>query len=577
MRRFIRTTAAAALTLAATASAQAADHTVSLPDSVIEAATLSASTITVSTNYNKPIVRARAVALRGAHDSYVVCEAQGGEDANANRSEIGNWETFIMLEFSDGKVALRTRSGKYLKALGGGGSSVNCESTGAGDYSRWTMLEQADGTYAFKSFGNKYLVAESNGDLNANRTAIGGWEKFTLVDLGAAGMDAMPDFTLQYEDMDGDGDEEMILMVTQEDGEGFLMLDPLGIIDVLSRVGYGPRTTDADQLAIWDALSATQQAVLLTQADALFSSNIGDSLSQSELYSLLDFLQWTNITRTYQTYEFNFEIDGTGWSAGTCVGSLCTRADIGNYSIVLEYDEFGPGFELSASVAELSVTNGVSTVEVEVLSVASAADVDKNGFTFGASADLIGVSTSLGRQNGSYIGVSAGVGEGFWVDAKYGKGDQYGFTLDVPVLPVGVAIYVKGSDAVWVYDESIDWASASYASTAVAAEAAWNSSIDWAEQASDNVAMAVAETARDTMSTVQVSGQSVVAAMSDGTSKLMNFYEGAVGSIEATLGNFTSAVDDLVNGVSNAVEDAIDAMGDVAEDAGDFFCGLFGC
>ena len=42
------------------------------------------------------------------------------------------------------------------------------------------VIYQGGNTYAFKSYHGKYLVAEGNGELNADRAAIGPWEKFEV-------------------------------------------------------------------------------------------------------------------------------------------------------------------------------------------------------------------------------------------------------------------------------------------------------------------------------------------------------------------------------------------------------------
>ena len=572
MRRFIRTTAAAALTLAAVpAQAAYVTHTLELPDSVVQAATLSSSTLTVATDYGKSFVKARAVALQGAHGDYVVCEGGQAGDANANRSEIGTWETFIMLEFSDGTVAFRARQGSYfLRAANGGGSSTNCEATGVGPYSRWTPVEQANGTYAFKSYTGHYMVAEDTGDLNANRVGVGGWEKFTIVDLGAAGMDATPAISVNFEDMDGDGDEEMVLMLTQEDGTGSLMVDPLGIADTMSRFGY----VQGNNHDFWNSLSSSQRRAFRRQANAL--GPYGEVISGGEIRHLLGRLEGTD--REYGSHEYTITLDNQLAGTTECSGSLCAKVSIGSTDVTME--DTAVGVEYAAASATLSA-EGIAQVTVEAGSFGVMAEVSDNRVTFGAQASLVSVEVGFGDEDGTYAGITAGIGEGFWADAAFGQGDQYGFALEIPLVPVGVALYVKGSDAVWIWTQSSDWATGAYSTTANTATAAWNASVGWAEDAADNVAFAVTDTSSAAISTLQVSGEAVVAALSDGSDQILKVYEDAADAITSAVSDISNTAEDIYNGVANAVEDfgndVADGVSDVVDDAGDFFCGLFGC
>ena len=82
------------------------------------------------------------------------------------------------------------------------------------------------------------LITEEGWNV-ATATTIGATNKWTIVDLGAAGMNAMPEVRIQFHDIDGDGSEEMLLLMTQEDGEGFLMTDPMGIADTMAQPTSG--------------------------------------------------------------------------------------------------------------------------------------------------------------------------------------------------------------------------------------------------------------------------------------------------------------------------------------------------
>lgn len=565
-RRIARIAAASATLAAGSASAAFVAHDLSLPDAVVQGANLSSSTLSVATDHPYSIVSVKAVGLQASDGEFVRCKDGGGTAVYADQPDIATHEMFIMMTFSDGKVAFRARNGSYfLRANNGGGQGASCEATGIGAYSRWSLSEQADGTFALKSSGNKYLGIESDDDMIVTATTIGSTNKWTIVDLGAAGMDATPDIKLQFQDIDGDGSEEMLLLLTQEDGDGFIMTDPLGIADTMAQLGY-PQSSNNK---FWDSLSITQRNTLRQQANAI--GNYGSVISGGEIMHIIGRFD-DSVERTYESQEVSTVVDAALIDSGECNDDKCDHVALGDVYFSLDDD----GLEVHGALTSITDVNGPVTVTVDVGSVGVASKVSDNGFTLGGELNFISVAVTVGNTNGTYAGVSASAGEGFWVDAAFGRNDQYGFTLDLPVMPVGVCLYIKGSDAVWLWENGSDWFVGAADTTADLAEVAWNASVGWAEQAADNVAFAVANTADETLATLQVTGDNVVAAISDGSDQVLKIYEDAADAVEATVEDFTDAAEDMFNGVSGAVEDLGQAIGNAAEDLGDFFGGLFG-
>jgi hypothetical protein len=135
--------------------------------------------------------------LRSAHGTYVVAESDGR--LLANRTAAGAWEQFIviragatthdsLLSYGD-VIALKSAHGKYVVAESSGDANANRDAIG--DYEKWQIIRAgATQSSSFVAHGDaislksmahgKYLVAENTGDANANRTAIGPWETFTL-------------------------------------------------------------------------------------------------------------------------------------------------------------------------------------------------------------------------------------------------------------------------------------------------------------------------------------------------------------------------------------------------------------
>jgi hypothetical protein len=361
----------------------------------------------------------------------------------------------------------------------------------------------------------------------------------------------------------------MVLMVTAEDGTGFLMTDPLGIADTMHQAGY----RIGDNNDFWNALSATQRLQLRYQANQLGS--YGHHISGPELRDVLQ--RMVGADRTYDTAEYTVTLDHTFVAAGTCWESMCAQVSVGDQDVTME-----DGAIVELAVAQVSLSaGGAVKVEAETLGTSMGVVVADNRVAWGGEASLIAVEFIAGDEDGTYAGLSADVGVGFWADAAWGNNDQYGFALEIPVIPVGVAIFVKGDDAAWLGEVVADWTTGAYETTANAAEAAWNASIGWAEAAGENIAITVSDTTSDAVSTLQVTGNTVVAGLSDGSERILSVLDGAADDIASSLSDFTDAAANVFNGVPGAVEDFAedlgDAAGDVIDDARDFFCGLFGC
>jgi pimeloyl-ACP methyl ester carboxylesterase len=138
-----------------------------------------------------------AISLRADNGQYMVAEGGGGGIVNANRSQIGPWETFVLTDLNGGNlmdgdaVAFATSSGHYLQAVWGGGDTMLAAGGYAGPWETFTLvdLDHPGGTVrswdavALRSSTGHYVVAELGGGdvVNANRTWIGPWETFRIV------------------------------------------------------------------------------------------------------------------------------------------------------------------------------------------------------------------------------------------------------------------------------------------------------------------------------------------------------------------------------------------------------------
>jgi len=132
---------------------------------------------------------------------FVVAEGGGGGVVNANRTGIGSWETFTLIDLNGGAlesgdlVNIETVVGYFVVAEGGGGDVVNANRTAAFAWETF-RIERVNGggtigsgdaisLQAYNGWsggGGNYVVAEGGGGsvVNANRGAVGSWETFTI-------------------------------------------------------------------------------------------------------------------------------------------------------------------------------------------------------------------------------------------------------------------------------------------------------------------------------------------------------------------------------------------------------------
>lgn len=150
----------------------------------------------------RPVNVGEPIALRSHHGRYLVAEDNG--DLNANRGAVGGWETFTVqtaagrsdprLPVSRGAtLSLRSDHGTYVVAEDDGRANANRGAVG--DWERWVVLGpngEASGAVecgaqiALRGAHGRYLVAESDGRANADRWGVGEWERFTVECLAPA-------------------------------------------------------------------------------------------------------------------------------------------------------------------------------------------------------------------------------------------------------------------------------------------------------------------------------------------------------------------------------------------------------
>ncbi|MDI1446360.1 hypothetical protein [Polyangium sp. 6x1] len=245
------------------------------------------------------------------------------------------------------------------------------------------------------------------------------WGIEPVVDLAS-----VPTMRFVNQDVNNDGTRELVLVTENPGGGGFLVYDPFVIAEALPHLGYSYGAgTD-----FWETLSPAQQTSLKeTVSDLLPHTDLGTAIDAHELVAARSSIPNQGQNRTYHvdTYEGDFEASRNGLRAS---GSAFTLTGVSQNAL------------------------GVDTTLTIGPSGSAAAMFRNDGMAFGAEANLYVVTRSVGDPTGTTGAITTGVGVGLYGELKFGENDQYGFSVPLLGTPVGVTLYVKGSDAVQAWN-----------------------------------------------------------------------------------------------------------------------------
>ena len=123
-----------------------------------------------------------------ANQSIVCADNYGNDPLIANRTSAGDWESFQIINNSDGTISLLSKvNGKYVCADLNQGAKLVARSSVIDAWEKFQKETQADGTIALKALANnQYVCCDLNlgAVLYANRAAVGGaWETFAVTDV----------------------------------------------------------------------------------------------------------------------------------------------------------------------------------------------------------------------------------------------------------------------------------------------------------------------------------------------------------------------------------------------------------
>jgi hypothetical protein len=120
-----------------------------------------------------------------ANNMIVTADNAGASPLIANRTTIGTWEQFDMLDAGKGNIALRAHANNLIvTADNAGASPLIANRTAVGQWETFQLIHNSNGTVSLRAMANNMIVTADNAGaspLIANRTAIGTWEQFTLI------------------------------------------------------------------------------------------------------------------------------------------------------------------------------------------------------------------------------------------------------------------------------------------------------------------------------------------------------------------------------------------------------------
>jgi hypothetical protein len=118
---------------------------------------------------------------------YVTAESAGSQPLIANRTAIGTWEQFDLIDAGSGAVALLSHAnGMYVTAESAGAQPLIANRTSVGPWETFDLIVQPNtsGAIALRAHANGRYVSAANagqGQLIASATQVGGWELFNMI------------------------------------------------------------------------------------------------------------------------------------------------------------------------------------------------------------------------------------------------------------------------------------------------------------------------------------------------------------------------------------------------------------
>ncbi len=118
------------------------------------------------------------IALKDNNGRYVSSE-NGRFSMNSNRTAIGAWETFTVVDAGNGQIALRASNNLYVSGENAQ-SPMNANRSRIGAWERFRFRSEDEGKISIRDFQNRFISSENSvAPMTCNRSQALGWEKFS--------------------------------------------------------------------------------------------------------------------------------------------------------------------------------------------------------------------------------------------------------------------------------------------------------------------------------------------------------------------------------------------------------------
>lgn len=120
----------------------------------------------------------QTITLKSSNNLYV-CSENALQPMNANRTAVGPWEQFVVVNAGNGKIALQN-GGKYVSSENGT-QAITCNRTAIGGWEQFDWINNGDGTISLKGVNGKFVSGESGTQaMTCTHTTAGATEKFRV-------------------------------------------------------------------------------------------------------------------------------------------------------------------------------------------------------------------------------------------------------------------------------------------------------------------------------------------------------------------------------------------------------------
>jgi len=124
------------------------------------------------------------VAIKTFNGKYLCSENGGGSTLVANRDQIGDWETFEVIDLGKGNIALKSYNGYYVSAYNDG-EDIYVNGDKIDKRQIFQLVKLNNNKVAFKTYEKNYIYAENGGGgkVAGGKKKIGDWETFELIKI----------------------------------------------------------------------------------------------------------------------------------------------------------------------------------------------------------------------------------------------------------------------------------------------------------------------------------------------------------------------------------------------------------